>query len=258
VSRAPVIVIALSIGIASGAAAQGSPTELHKHVSEFIATNAPRTMPRGDTLLSWNGNRLVLFHTASRDDAGVHAGLLRADRMLGIADVRWEHQAPASFLVQWRTPTPTGADSLVIEGAARADSIIVKRTGHRDTTLATPHTRWAVADYGMEELLLPLFDGPSSAPAPALVLRPYALKWDTLMVSLDPPQSTWRVARWTDRSGERWTATVEGGAHLLWVRRSDHPNDEKLPLDGSALDEKFDRLRTVLEPASRPSPSIKD
>jgi len=248
----PAIVVVLAIGVSTSARGQAA-TELHAHVGEFIATKALQTMPTGDTLLSWNGDRLVLFHTARRDSGGVRAGMLRADRMLGVADVRWARQSPTSFLVQWRTPKATGVDSLIVRGTVRADSIVVARNGRSDTTIATPRTRWAVADYGMEALLLPLFDGAdAAAPAPVLVLRPYALKWDTLQVSVDKPQSSWRVARWSTGSGERWTATVADGAHLLWVRRSAHPDDETLPLEGSALRERFDRIRPELEAASRP------
>jgi hypothetical protein len=243
---------AFSIGVAADANGQ-SPSELHAHVGEFIATNALQTMPRGDTLLSWNGDRLVLFHTASRDSGGVRAGMLRADRMLGVSDVRWAHQSPTSFLVQWRTPKGTGVDSLIVRGVVRADSILIARNGRRDTTIATPHTRWAVADYGMVALLLPLFDGNDAVlSTPVLVLRPFTLKWDTLLVSVDKPWANWRVARWRDSSGERWTATVADGAHLLWLRRSKFTNDETLVLEGTALRDRFDRIRLALEEASRP------
>ena len=123
--------------------------------------------------------------------------------------------------------------------------------------LARPIQYWrsrkAVADYGMEELLLPIFDRISTqSPRTVMVLRPYGMKWDSLQVSAGPAQNSWRVLQWVDRGNVRWTATLQG-SHLLWVRRSDHPDNVKVVLEGTAARVALDHIRAEVEPASRPT-----
>jgi len=231
------------------------PETFRQRVAAFLASEAPRPLPPGDTLLTWHDGGPVLFHTASRDSGGVQAGMLRADRMVGTADVRWQAGQPTRFTVRWFTPTPTGGgDSVVVTGLVLGGALHIQRAGAPDTALAVPVMPWAGADYGMEELLLPLFDGPPWAePRPVAILRPYGLRWDTVAVTTAAPAPTWMVARWTDEKGERWSAAMDRGGHrLLWVRRSRYPTDEKLPLARTPLGAEYERLRSVLEPATRP------
>src|SRR5262249_45343525 len=202
---------------------QLSPADIHNRVLEFIAARSPQVLPVGDTLVSWNAGRPVLFHTGSRDSGGVRAGMLRADRMYGSADVRWTADAPRSFVVQWLTPGSAGVDSLIVRGVVEPTGLRISRLHARDTVLAVPTGLWAIADYGMEELLLPAFDRASNAPAALAVFRPYGLKWDTLQISAGPASKDWRVIRWFEKDSSLWAAVLQG-SHLLWVRRSDHPD----------------------------------
>jgi hypothetical protein len=105
----------------------------------------------------------------------------------------------------------------------------------------------------MEELLLPVFDGISNqTPTKVMVFRPYGMKWDSLSVSSGPTGDGWRVVRWNDGGNTHWTATLQG-THLLWVRRSDHPDNQKVALEGTATRAAFDRIRQQVESASRPA-----
>lgn len=250
--------LALGFGIVlttAGAAPSTAqdPAALRKHVVEFISKQAFRPMPPGDTLLSWNGSRLVLFHTSARDSGGVRGALLRADRMFGIADVRWRRDHPQSFQVSWFTRSATSVDSLIIRGEVTGNELRVRRSGRADSVLALPGIRWAVADYGMEELLLPVLTSASQdSMTRVAVLRPYRLKWDTLTVMRTNPHGRWSVSRWTDQTGEGWAAVMLDNAHFVWLRRSEHPQNEKLPLDGSKLSEAFLQVQAELEPTSRP------
>jgi hypothetical protein len=230
--------------------------EIHSRVVEVLRLAATTPLPAGDTLLSWNGGRPVLIHTGRRDSAGVAAGMLRFDRMEGVADVRWDRHShsPTSFEVRWITPKKGIVDSTTISGVASDGLLEVTRTGEPDTAFVLPESRWAVADYGMEELLLPLFDGPpQTTEQHVVVFRPYGLKWDTLSLSTATPDSAWLVATWTEgEPPEQWRAAVLGGRHLLWLRRSSHPDDEKRPLEQTPLRKESDRLRPALAPATTP------
>ena len=226
-------------------------------VAGFIKSEAARALPVGDTLLTWHDGHPVLFHTASRDTGGVQAGMLRADRMLGIADVRWSGTVPTSFHVSWLTPRSNSLDSVDIRGHVANNSLTISKPGRIESVIQLPNIPWAVADYGMEQLLLPLFAGePPREPYPVAVLRPYGLKWDTLIVTRqgDVPGQSWTVVTWTDAQHEQWRMAILDRRHLLWLRRSAHPNDETLPLDGTSLGATFANLRRDLELATKPSP----
>lgn len=114
---------------------------------------------------------------------------------------------------------------------------------------------WAIADYGMEELLVPAFDQVTTAPGPLAVFRPYPMKWDTLLVRADPPTRNWRVVRWTANRRaileSRIHSTRAVGAAIakarrppgvwlqmstatIYAHRYDAPNDEATGLIGGA------------------------
>jgi hypothetical protein len=178
--------------------------------------------------------------------------MLRFDKMEGIADVPWDahSHSPTSFEVRWLTPKQNAVDSLIMTSGL----LHLTRSGMEDTSLVLPELPWAVADYGMEELLLPLFDGPPRTTAQRLaVFRPFGSKWDTLSLVTSAPDSTWIVATWTkSEPEEQWRAAVLDGRHLLWLRRSLHPDDEKRPLEQTPLGREFERLHSVLAPATVP------
>jgi len=251
------IALRLQIGflsLASASALAQDPAALHQHVVEFIK-QAIQPMPAGDTLLTWNGDRLVLFHTSSRDRAGVRGALLRADRMLGVADIRWQEDRPQSFAVGWFTPRGTSIDSLIVRGDVVGNELRLRRSGHADSVVAIPAIRWAVADYGMDELLLPVLARASQDRVTQLaVLRPYRLKWDTLTAIESESRGRWSITRWADRKGERWSMVILDSTRMVWLRRSDHPEDEELPLESTTLWSVFAQARGELEPASRPRP----
>jgi hypothetical protein len=229
----------------------------HSHVVEVLRSTAVIPLPAGDTLVSWAGDRPVLVHTGRRDSASVTAGMLRFDRMEGIATVQWGARSPTSFEVRWLTPRESLVDSVVITGAVMSGELHVTRSGKPDTTFSLPELPWAVADYGMEELLLPLFDGPPrTVEQKVAVFRPFGSKWDTLSIlpgASRAPASDWIVATWTEGDPrEQWRAAVLGGRHLLWLRRSSHPDEEKRPLEQTPLGREFDRLRPALASATVP------
>jgi hypothetical protein len=247
------VALCFCASVSSGSEAQNDVADFHAHVVEFIRTRALRPLPAGDTLVTWNGDHPVLFHTASRDASGARGGMLRADAMLGITDVRWQGQTPTSFTTVWIVPKQSGVDSTSVRGSVSSNALRLSRAGQPDTALALPALPWAVADYGMDQLLLPAFDQlPPTKPVRLAVFRPYGIKWDTLTVTADERRKDWRVIRWTDTKGERWTLSLTQDGHMLWLRRSEHSDDEEHALEGSSLGERFLRLRGELLGDARP------
>jgi hypothetical protein len=247
--------MALISGQASAQTDVASNEAFRARVAGYMKDIAVRPLPPGDTLLTWHAGGPVLFHTALRDRGGVKAGMLRNDRMIGLADVRWSEGAPRSFHATWFTVKADGVDSTDIQGLRRDSVVQITRPGQADTTLALPSIPWAVADYGMEELLLPAFDSIGTRlPYRLAVLRPYGLKWDTLRVTERTKVSGrgWDVVTYTE-TDEQWRLAITDDQHFLWLRRSKHPDDEKHPLEGTALGGRFARLLSDLKPATQPS-----
>lgn len=257
-SPLPIFGLAVTIASCTGTRAPDADA-IHSRVVAVLRLAATTPLPAGDTLLSWNGGRPVLIHTVRRDSGGVIAGMLRFDKMEGIADVRWDShtQSPTSFDVRWTTPKQGAVETVSVSGIAANGVLRITRSGKPDTTFALPESRWAVADYGMEELLLPLFDGPPRTTEERVaVFRPYGSKWDTLSLSTAAPESTWMVATWVEgEPPEQWRAAVLDGRHLLWVRRSSNPGDEKRPVERTPLWNEFVRLRpAMLSPTTPGAP----
>jgi len=249
------IALALMSGQLSAQNDSAAAEVFHARVAAHMKDIAVRSLPPGDTLVTWHADSPVLFHTAVRDPDGVTAGMLRNDRIIGLADVRWSGGAPRSFHATWFTIKTGILDSSDIRGDRRDSLLVVTRSGKPDTTLVLPSISWAVADYGMEELLLPAFDGSGTgSPYRLAVLRPYGLKWDTLLVAERTRVSGrgWDVVTYTE-SGEQWRLAILDDHHLLWLRRSKYPDDDKRPLEGTTLGDSFRRLLPVLGPATQPS-----
>jgi hypothetical protein len=199
---------------------------------------ATRDLPGADTLVTW-APAPVLFHTAAYAGDTLRAGLVRADRMVGTAEVRWEGGAPSAFEVLWTSPD---TQSTTVRGTRTGSEIRVD--GSRDTTLAIPTLPWAVADYGMESLLTPLLESNAAADERrVVVLRPYVLRWDTLDVATEWTSGA-LVARTRATDGAREVLVI-GGHRLVWLRQPD-TKAECRPLEGTPAFAEYARLRTAL------------
>jgi hypothetical protein len=213
----------------------------HDQATELIVQLASRSLTPGDTLLTFNPEPGGLIHTVSVSPALVESSLLRADRMMGTAHVEWVGARVSQFAVLW-----TRADSLhgpevdsaiAVRGQVDGDSIHIAMPEAR--TMASPTIPWALADFGMEEQLIPIFRSlPSGQPArPVAILRPYHLRWDTVMVSVrDSANLRMAVTYGGDKAHEVWL--IDQGGRLLYVRRVDHAGD-RIPLPTSTCYEEM-------------------
>jgi hypothetical protein len=224
------------VSVAAPVAAQ-TPDQLrtfHDQAAGLIARMAARPLTEGDTFLTFNPEPGGLVHTTRVTAGGVESSLLRGDRMEGTARVDWLQGRVTDFDILWtRADTLRGPkiDSAVaVRGRIVGDSIVVTAPAQR--ALATPSLPWAVADIGMEELLIPLLRSlqPGSLPQQVAVLRPYHLRWDTVTVTVRDTAGL-RVAD-ARHGGDHEIWVLTGSGQLLCVHRVDHPGD-RLPLPNS-------------------------
>jgi len=159
----------------------------HDEMTVLIAQTASRPMTPGDTFLTWYPQPGVLIHTFRIDSGVIEASLLRGDRMLGTAHVEWDASRVIRFNVLWTRADTLHANvdsAISVVGWVDTDSIRITTPSNR--ALPVPTIPWGVADFGMEEQLIPVWRALSSGqPARAIaVLRPYHLKFDTVSVSV--------------------------------------------------------------------------
>jgi hypothetical protein len=147
-----------------------------------LAAQAPaRTLPQGDTSVTMNGEKVLLTHTVVRSPEGVESGLERVDGLQGTARSEFDQDLPRRYTVLWTTADT----SIALQVQRRGGRLQV--SGARTATVPIPrNTRWAVADLGMDEHLIPtLRTVPlGTLGLPLAVFRPYSDRWDRLTVSV--------------------------------------------------------------------------
>jgi hypothetical protein len=226
----------------------------HDQATELIVQLASRPLTPGDTLLTFNPEPGGLIHTVRVSPSQVESSLLRADRMMGTAHVEWVGASVGRFAVLWtRADTLRGSEvdsAITVSGQVDGDSIRIATPDVR--TMALPTLPWAIADFGMEEQLIPIFRSlPSGQSAQRVaILRPYHLRWDTVTVSVrDSAGLRMAVTYGSDKAHEVWIIDQDG--RLLYVRRVDQAGD-RIPLPTSACYEEMlqhiDAIRALLAP----------
>ena len=249
---------ALAIGHAATLFAQ-DPTErktFHDRATQLIAQMASRPLTPGDTFLTWNPDPGGLIHTVHVDSTIVESSLLRGDRMTGTAHIEWTAGRVAQFTIRWtRSDTlRAGVDSAIaIRGWRDRDSIRFAEPSHR--AFVIPQSGWwAVADFGMEEQLIPLFrQMPAGQPAqPVAILRPYHLRWDTVTVAVRDSAGL-RVAEVLGRDKAHELFFIDRQGRLLCVWRIDTVG-ERLPLPTSARDVELEQYRGAVRALIAPFP----
>jgi len=206
-----------------------SPQEIHDRLVALIRKNATRPIPEGDTLVTWSP-KPNLYTTVHRTTDSVASSLVRADAMVGTARAEWRSSRQTGVSVVW-----TQGDSTLLALDFRLNGGALELSGSRTATIALPTIQWAIADYGLEDQLLPLFESLAQATDVA-IYRPYPAKWDTLTVvaqKLSGATLITIVQRSGDQEEWRWVLGPSGA--LLRIIRSRFPDFERTPLAESAL-----------------------
>jgi hypothetical protein len=138
-----------------------------------------RPLPGADTSVTVDTTRQssILLHTSMRGANRMTSSLSRNDGMVGIAEIEFDGGAPVSYKATW---AESGAGLIEQSLTRGAGGLVVHSSQRRDTTLALPNVAWAIADYGMSELLAPaVLSLPRDGVAhPLAVYRPYPGHWD--------------------------------------------------------------------------------
>ena len=205
-------------------------SELHQRLVQVFSSVAHRPLPAGDTLVTWSPNP-TLMTTASREEGRIASSLIRADGMNGTADAHWGDGAPATVHVLWTRP-----DTILVDLEIVRQGETIRFSGTSDSVMTVPTEPWAIADYGMEDQLLPLIARLPDGESIIQVFRPYGRKWDRLSLTVQDHGSFKLVER--REAGEAsptfyWEIGPTGG--LIRITRDDFPDTERRPLEGSVL-----------------------
>lgn len=206
----------------------------HDRATTAIRSMANRPLTPGDTFLTWNPTPGGLIHTVAVGDTEVVSSLLRGDGMIGTEVVAWRGEHPVRFSAVWTVRDSASGmprPDVDAKGQLRGDTLLV--TGSHPGRYATPSGRWGVADFGMEEQLIPLIRQlrPPTGPVPVEVFRPWHGRWDLVRLSVRDTAG-YRVADLRDSTSHETIVLLASG-NLLWMWRHDQ-TDERRPLEGSA------------------------
>jgi len=208
---------------------------------------ASRPLTAGDTFLTWNPDPGGLIHTVMIDSARASSSLLRGDGMIGTAEARWSGKQISDFETRWTTRDSISGRSVVqrqSHGEKRGDSLFV--TGTAPGVFAVPAGFWAVADFGMEEQLIPLIRAVSvnAGRQSISVFRPWHNRWDTVSVAVRDTIDV-RTAELigVNKFHETMVFTVRG--NLLCIFRYDQIS-ERRPLEGTVRYREYVARRDLL------------
>jgi hypothetical protein len=157
--------------------------------------------------------------------------------MLGVERVRWRSGRLTGFEAVW---TRGDSNLATVRGEIAGDTLRI--TGTSGTTLRVPAGPWAVADYGMEDQLLPaLASADSQRPLMVVAYRPFAAKWDTLTVTRRPlGDATVFELLNSDGKRDHWLVARDGT--LIRLTREGQKL-ERRPLEATALYAEYQSVR---------------
>ena len=166
---------------------------------------------------------------------------MRTDGLVGTAEAIWQGSRQRAVSIRW-----TKGSTTLMELKVRFEAGVIHLAGARDTALQAPSLPWAVAEYGMEDQLLPLIQAPGveTRGVRLAVYRPHQSKWDTLSVACRRTQGA-TLATETAPDGEHffWTITADGA--LVRLTRDRNPGFERRPLELTRRVTDYMRLRDL-------------
>ena len=207
-----------------------------------LAAQTGRSLPQGDTSVTIAGEKVVFTHTVARTREAVESGMSRDDGLLGTARSEFDADLPRRYTVLW-----TRADTTIsLEVQRRGGKLQV--SGTRNAMVPIPrNTRWAIADLGMDEHLIPalrtLPEGTRGLPV--AVFRPYSDRWDRLLVSVFGLVGATLIQVQTESGDhERYLVTETGD--LLYSEEqpagAEVLSSKRIPRAGSRRDERLQDL----------------
>jgi hypothetical protein len=137
-----------------------------------------RPLPGNDTAVTVSDGGTVLLHTVLRNGENIDAGMGRNDGLVGTARARFAAGVMQSYEAVW---TDTSATPREMAITLAGDSLRIRDPDGGDSVVSIPSGWWGIADYAMNEFLVPtlLAHAPDGRDARFAVYRPYARHWDT-------------------------------------------------------------------------------
>ncbi len=220
-------------------AAQLDPSKaaaFHEHVAALLRGRG--TLPAGDTAVSWTDRGPILYFITHIAGDTIATAMAREDGLVGTTLTTRSHGRLATFQTTWAR-----GDSVLVNivGTVEGQGLVLR--GTRDTTITQPNMPWLVADYGLEDLTLPLLRQADSNARQFVVLRPYPFKWDTVTIKGDRSGSYFVVSA-AQGAKVRETYVLDDRGVLL-VRRTDQVM-ERRPLEGTPRFDDYLRALTTL------------
>ena len=220
---------------------------VHDHIAAIIARSATRSIAVGDTFVGWWPNP-VLYTTVHRSGDTVESSLVRVDSLVGTARSIWSHGRQKKVSVLW-----TQRDSTLLQFDLTTDNETLHIASSKDTILPAPAIPWAIADYGMDDQLLPLIQELArQADAQRIaIFHPFANKWDTVTVTRRHAEQA-LVVDIANGPGDtdHWIITHDGV--LVRITRDKYPNLERRPLELTARMSDYLKLRSLTNSGQAP------
>ena len=233
------VFVACAVSGSPISAQQLSAVELHDRLVAVMARN--RVLPTAtDTFVSWTERDPVLYHLATRWSDSITVGMQRNDPVAGTATVRFARGGVSSATIRWSAgEKPQRLVTVEVGGDSGVVTDTVRRSYPRSKGV------WAVADYGMDDLLVASLR--SLAPGTehsVSVLRPYGLRWDSLAVRVHVRAGGLLIESVAAPDDTTRFLVADDGT-LVHETRSKYPSNERRPLEGTRAFVQYERLRNA-------------
>ncbi len=224
------------------AAQRPSPGKLHELVVTEMA-RAGRLEAAADTFVSWTERGPVLYHLVTRWGDGIKVAMQRNDQLTGTATVRFASGGVRGASVQW---SDKGKVLRAVSVDVRGDSVVVSDTVR--LAFPRPDGAWAVADYGMDDLLVEAVRTLEPGREHLVrVYRPFGARWDSLTVRLDRRDGGLIIdAAAAPDDTSRFVVADDGT--VVQELRSKYPANERRPLEETRAYAIYLRMRLPAKP----------
>ena len=206
-----------------------------------------RPLPGTDTTFSIDPG-LILSHTVLRQGDSIASSMSRNDGMVGTVTTWLTAGSPRRQHAAW---TDSLGETTESDITLTSGGLLIHRTGHPDTTVVLPEGTWGIADYAMQEHLVPLLAAlPADVPpVPISIYRPVGGHWDhgKVLRHVIPGGSVIQL-QIGDSSAAQYLVFTDD-QDLLYVENSDPTGARRLPRPGSA---RYATLEHLLEALKSP------
>lgn len=227
-------------------------SEVTELISAARAGQLSRPLPGRDT--SWTINAgPVLLHAVLHNGDSVASGLSRNDGLIGTVTTRYSNHRPIGYRAVWTDSLgeTSTTDINVLDG-----KLHLQQMPGRDTTFSPPSPVWGIADYAMQEHLVPVLLAlpADNVPHSLAVYRPVGGHWDQGDVWLRPIHGGYiaMLQFAGDKQPQYLLITTEGD--LLFGENSDPVGAERIPLPGTARRAQLESILQELKPATTAPP----